>query len=134
MYVPINLSRGSGEEEKWIVRRGGPRRQHGDRAGGTPGRGGLEYRQTSKFYLLLFFLFLKPFKPLHQILRSKCTRVRPDPKFWKKKRKSNGGLSEFFLAFFGIHIIREHEKIIIGAECEDSLGRGGGVGLPLPRG
>ena len=43
--------------------------------------------------------------------------------------------SEFeFLASFGIHIIREHEKIIIGAGCEDSSGRGGGVGLPLPQG
>ena len=56
MYVPINLSRGPEEEEKWIVRRGGPRRQHGDRVGGTPGRGGLEYHQTSKFYFLLFFV------------------------------------------------------------------------------
>jgi len=60
-------------------------------------------------------------------------RVRPDPKFWKKKRKSNGGLSEFeFLAFFGIHIIREHEKIIIGAGCEDSSGRGAGWAYPYP--
>jgi len=86
MYVPINLSRGSGEEEKWIVRRGGPRRQHGDRAGGTPGRGGLEYRQTSKFYLLLF-LFLKPIKPLHQILRSKMHAWSARPEILEKEEE-----------------------------------------------
>ena len=51
-------------------------------------------------------------------------------KFGGKKKKINGGCRiRIFLEFF---IIREHEKIIIGAGCEDSSGRGAGWACPYP--
>ena len=50
--------------------------------------------------------------------------------FWGEEEEDEWWLQNSdFLDSFGI---REHEKIIIGAECEEPLGRGAGWACPYP--
>ena len=86
MYVPINLSRGRKKKKNELFGGAGRAGSTGTERAELRAAGGsniVKHQNSTSSS----FLFLKPIKPLHQILRSKIHVVRPDPKFFEKEEE-----------------------------------------------
>ena len=86
MYVPISLSRGSGEEENELFGGAGRAGSTGTERAELRAAGGsniVKHQNSTSSS----FLFLKPIKPLHQILRSKMHACSARPEILEKEEE-----------------------------------------------